>query len=173
MCYEYTIKLNSNDRFNSSMNFIRKSKTFYFDVIFTILAIFATIYMIISRKFFTLGTARKILMMICCIIFPIIQPIMLYIKSIMNKSKFVESEITLKFDDEKIYISSSAEKTTFDYADVYNFIKFENMIVLMYDSIHGQIIPDRYTKDEKEDFFNFVSDKIKVAREKVKNEKNN
>ena len=111
--------------------------------------------------------------MICCILFSIIQPIMLYIKSIINKSKIVENDITLKFDDEKIYISSSAEKTTFDYVDVYNFIKFENMIVLMYDSIHGQIIPDRYTKDEKEDFFNFVSDKIKVAREKVKNEKSN
>ena len=173
MSYEYTIKLNSNDRFNSSMNFVRKSKTFYFDIIFTILAIFLTIYLIITKKFFELSLSRKILLMLCCILFPIIQPIMLYLKSVLNKSKLVESEIALKFNDEKIFISSSTEKTTFEYVDVYNFIKFENMIVLMYDSIHGQIIPDRYTKDQKEDFYNFVSDKIKSAREKVKNEKNN
>ena len=172
MSYEYTIKLNSTDRLNSSMNFIRKSKTFYFDVLFTLISIVAIIYLIITKRFFTLGTVRKVLLMICCIIFPIIQPIILYLKSVLNKSKLSESEITLKFTDEKIYISSSTENTTFDYANVYNFIKFEDMIVLMYDSIHGQIIPDRYTKDDKEDFFNFVVNKIKVNRDKVKNEKN-
>lgn len=173
MNYEYTIKLNNIDRFNSSINFIRKSKTFFFDVIFTIFAISTTVYMIISKKFFNLSSIRKALLLLCCILFPIIQPCILYFKSAFNKSKITEKEITLKFDDEKIYISSSTEKTTFNYADVYNLIKFKNMIVLLYDSIHGQIIPDRYTKNDKEDFFNFVFNKIRVAREKLNNEKSN
>ena len=173
MSYEFKIKLNSKDRFNSSMNFIRMSKVFYFNIFFTLLAIAITIYLIICKKFFNLSFIRRILLVLCCIIFPVIQPIILYIKLVLNKSEIAAQEITLKFDDEIIIISSNTEQTTVNYANVYNFIKFNNMIVLMYDSIHGQIIPDRYTREQKEDFFNFVSNKIKMAREKVKNEKNN
>ena len=173
MSYEFKIKLNSKDRFNSSMNFIRMSKVFYFNIFFTLLAIVITIYLIICKKFFNLSFIRRILLVLCCIIFPVIQPIILYIKLVLNKSEIAAQEITLKFDDEIIIISSNTEQTTVNYANVYNFIKFNNMIVLMYDSIHGQIIPDRYTREQKEDFFNFVSNKIKIAREKVKNEKNN
>ena len=173
MSYEFKIKLNSKDRFNSSMNFIRMSKVFYFNIFFTLLAIAITIYLIICKKFFNLSFIRRILLVLCCIIFPVIQPIILYIKLVLNKSEIAAQEITLKFDDEIIIISSNTEQTTVNYANVYNFIKFNNMIVLMYDSIHGQIIPDRYTREQKEDFFNFVSNKIKIAREKVKNEKNN
>lgn len=171
MSYEYTIKLNSTDRFNSSLNFNRKSKMVYFDIIFTVFAIFLAIYLIISKKFFDLSLSRKVLLILCCILFPVIKPITLYFKSVFNKSRTIEDEITLKFDDKMIYISSANEKITLSYASIYNVYMFKNMIVLMYDSIHGQIIPDRYTLNEKEKLFSFILDKIKMSREDLKNEK--
>ena len=49
------------------------------------------------------------------------------------------------------------------------------MIVLMYDSIHGQIMPERiFIKDGKSiknEFYEYVASKIRNAREKQK-EKN-
>ena len=46
--------------------------------------------------------------------------------------------------------------------------KYNNMIVLMYDSIHGQIIPNRVFNDNKESFYNYVSERILNARKKQK-----
>ena len=45
------------------------------------------------------------------------------------------------------------------------------MIVIMYDSIHGQIIPNRVFDNNRDEFYDYVSERIKYAREKQK-EKN-
>ena len=67
---------------------------------------------------------------------------------------------------------SDKERSEVLYENVYNFIKYNNMIVIMYDSIHGQIIPNRVFNNNRDEFYDYVSERIKYAREKQK-EKNN
>ena len=162
MKYSFTIKLNQNDRFLSSINFLRISKTFYFDIIFTVAAIIALSFTIINGYFFNMSTFRKILLIICPLIFPVFQPIILYIKS--KTTKLYDKEIMISYDDNHIYVSSDVENATISYKDIYNFYKFKNMIVMMYDSVHGQIIPDRFINVDKDEIFDFLIDRIKNSK---------
>ena len=162
MKYEILVKTTPKDRFDSSINFLRISKTFIFDLIFTLVAIAALVFTIITGRFIQLSPFRKLLIIICPLVFPVIQPIVLYIKSITN-TKF-DNEIKLSFDDDNIHIESSNDSINLKYINIYNFIKFKNMIVIMYDSVHGQIIPDRFLKFNKDEFYNYVSERINYAR---------
>lgn len=166
--YEFKIKINKDDLFQSSLNNVKNSKTFIFDLIFTAVAIIATAYQIFTNQFFQLVTYKKVLLIVCCILFPIVQPLILYIKSILHANKIKDLEVTITFDDNKITVSALNDKSDVAYENVYNFIKYNNMIVLMYDSIHGQIIPNRVLNDNKESFYNYVSERILNARKKQK-----
>lgn len=170
--YNLTIQLTHDDLFQSSINFTKHSKTFLFDIIFTVVAIIATTFTIFNGRFFELSDFKKILLLFCCILFPIIQPIILYIKSGNHSKKIKDLIITMVFDDEKIIINSKDEKSEVKYENIYNFIKYKNMIVVMYDSIHGQIIPNRVFNNNREEFYNYVSKKIKDARNKQKENNN-
>ena len=166
--YEFKIKINKDDLYKSSLNNVKNSKTFIFDLIFTAVAIIATAYQIFTNQFFQLVTYKKVLLIVCCILFPIVQPLILYIKSILHANKIKDLEVKIAFDDNKITVSALNDKSDVAYENVYNFIKYNNMIVLMYDSIHGQIIPNRVFNDNKESFYNYVSERILNARKKQK-----
>ncbi len=170
--YNLTIQLTKDDLFKSSLNYAKHSKTFFFDIIFTFAALIATIYTIFTKIFFELTDLKKILLIFCCILFPIIQPIILYIKSCNHAKRIKDLSITLEFDNDKIIVYSDKERSEVLYENVYNFIKYKNMIVIMYDSIHGQIIPNRVFDNNRDEFYDYVSERIKYAREKQK-EKNN
>ena len=162
MKYVITIQTNYMDRFSSSINFVRSSKTFYFDILFTAASIVVLAFSIYTGAYFKYNLFRKILLSICPLIFTVIQPIILYIKSKLNTKS--DNEVTLTFDINEIIIQSSDESVTLKYINIYNFIKFKNMIVIMYDSIHGQIIPDRFLNFDKNEFYKTISERINYAR---------
>ena len=169
MKYQITVKTNYMDRFKSSINFVKTSKTFYFDILFTAAAIVVLAFSIYTGTFSKYSLFRKILLAICPLIFPVIQPIILYIKSRLNTKS--DTEVTLTFEDDDITIKSSTESISLKYINIYNFIKFKDMIVIMYDSIHGQIIPDRFLSFDKDEFYKAVSEKIYSARKKYEENK--
>lgn len=164
MKYSFKFKLTNIDFFNSSINFMFFTKTIFFDILFTIIAILATIYTIYTKAFFTFSLVRKMLLIVCMILFPIIQPLLLYIKSYQRFNSLTNNEVSIVFNDISVILSSSTENATVLYKNIYNFIKFKNMIVIMFDSIHGQILPDRIFNNNKDEFYEFVSNKIKQAR---------
>lgn len=170
--YKFNVQINKDDLFQSSLNFAKHSKTFLFDLIFTFVAIIITIYTIINRSFFELSDIKKILLIFCCVLFPIIQPIILYIKSAAHAKKIKDLSVTLQFDEDKIKVYSDKESNEVLYENVYNFIKYKNMIVIMYDSIHGQIIPNRVFDNNRDEFYKYVSEKIKNARKRQKENNN-
>ena len=166
--YKFTINITKNDLFKSSLNYIKHSKTFFFDLIFTFSAIIATVYTILSGTFQEISSFKKVLLILCCFLFPVIQPIILYIKSCRHAKKIKDFEVSLEFYDDKLRVYSKTESNELQYNNIYNFIKYKDMIVIMYDSIHGQIMPDRIFNENKDEFYNFVSEKIKYARESNK-----
>ena len=115
------------------------------------------------------------MLIICFLLFPVIEPIIIYLKSISHAKKIKDIEINMEFTDvtivtdEKVLLSTNNENTQVLYENVYNFIKYKNMIVIMYDPIHGQIMPNRIFDGKKEEFYDFVANKIKNAREIQKN----
>ena len=163
--YKFKIQINHIDLFQSSLNNVKHSRTFYFDSIFTFAAIIITIFSVFTHRFFEFENYKKVLLIFCCFLFPLIQPLILYFKSINHANKIKNLIINIEFNDDNILISSSDEKISIKYENVYNFIKYNNMIIIMYDSIHGQIIPNRVFQNNRDEFYDYVCKKIKDARD--------
>jgi hypothetical protein len=170
--YSFSFKIDEKDIFNSTLNYNRGRVTFFFDIIFTFAALIIILYNLINKTFNNFNIYYRVLLIFCLLLFPVIQPIMLYIKSILHAKKLKDTLINMDFTEDRIKLSTNNEMIEVLYENIYNFIKYNNMIVVMYDSIHGQIMPDRiFLKDGKSiknDFYNDISIKINYAREKQK-----
>ncbi|MBP3200477.1 MAG: hypothetical protein J6M39_02365 [Lachnospiraceae bacterium] len=175
MMYSFNFKINEKDIFNSTMNYNKSRITYLFDIIFTLAAFIIIIYNLLNKTFSNFNIYYRLLLIFCALLFPVIQPILLYIKSLAHAKKLKDINILMEFNEDSIKLSTNSENTEVLYENVYNFIKYKNMIVVMYDSIHGQIMPERiFIKDGKSiknEFYEYVASKIRNAREKQK-EKN-
>ena len=173
--YKFSFTINEKDIFDSSMNYSKSRVTYLFDIIFTAVAFIIVIYNLLNNTFSNFNKIYQILLIFCCLLFPVINPILIYLKSLTHAKRIKDTEITMEWMDDKVKISSNNDNTEVLFENLYNFIKYKNMIVVMYDAIHGQIMPDRIFinngKSIKDEFYNFVASKIKYAREKQK-EKN-
>lgn len=173
--YSFNFKINEKDIFNSTMNYNKSRITYLFDIIFTLAAFIIIIYNLLNKTFSNFNIYYRLLLIFCALLFPVIQPILLYIKSLAHAKKLKDINILMEFNEDSIKLSTNSENTEVLYENVYNFIKYKNMIVVMYDSIHGQIMPERiFIKDGKSiknEFYEYVASKIRNAREKQK-EKN-
>lgn len=167
--YKFTFKINEKDIFDSSMNFNRKWINMIFDYFITFASLAVLIYCIATKAIYNFNIFQIVMLVVCVLLFPVIQPALIYLKAKSHAKKLKDNEITLEFNDDKIYVSNNNEKVEVLYENVYNFIKYKNMIVLLYDSIHGQIIPDRVFDNNKDEFYDYVATKIKNAREEQKN----
>ena len=170
--YSFIFKINKTDIFNSTMNYNKSRITYLFDIIFTIVAFIIIVYNILNNNFLNFNIYYRLLLIFCFLLFPVVQPILIYLKSVSHAKKIKDIEIKMDFIEDRIKLSTNNEHTEVLYENVYNFIKYKNMIVLMYDSIHGQIMPNRiFIKDGssiKDEFYEFVASKIKNARKKQK-----
>ena len=159
--YNLKIHIGVNDLFNSSMNNLTNSKSHYVNIIFTFTALVLLIYLFINNMIYNIGMSRIILLILCIVLFPIIQPLIIYIKLVINYSKFPLKDVELKIYDDKILISNYDIKEEIKISDLNNIIKYNNMIVIMYDNIHGQIIPDNALDGiDKNELYNFLKNKI-------------
>lgn len=167
--YKFKFKINEIDIFNSSMNYKKKWINLIFDCFVTFASLIIIIYSIVSGLIFKFSIFQVVMLIICFLLFPVIEPIIIYLKSISHAKKIKDIEINMEFTDEKVLLSTNNENSQVLYENVYNFIKYKNMIVIMYDPIHGQIMPNRIFDGKKEEFYDFVANKIKNARKIQKN----
>ena len=157
---KFTIK--PKDVFESSMNLQNYSLMGIFNLVFTVIAIFVTIYLFVTKIFFDLLYYQRFVLILCCIMFPIIQPLIIYIKSMNRFRKIKMAEITYEIKEDGINASILNENSFISYDKIYRIRKFNNMLIIMYDTIHGQIIPDRaFTENNKLEIYNYILEKIK------------
>ena len=145
------------------MNAINKSKKHYLNVIFTLASFLLLIYLFISNSINNLEIYRLIVLILCAILFPIIQPLIIYIKLYMNYKKYPLKDIELIVYDNYLTVSNFTEKENVYLNTLNDIKKYNNMIIIMYDSIHGQIIPNIAFNDsiiDKDEFYNFIKSKI-------------
>ena len=100
---KFTIK--PKDVFDSSMNLQTYSLMGIFNVVFTVIAIVLTIYLMITNIFFDLQYYQRFVLVLCCVMFPIIQPLIIYMKSIIRFKKIPIAEITYEIKEDGIYAS--------------------------------------------------------------------
>lgn len=161
MVYNFKFKLNKKDLFLSSIYYTYFSIGGIFSILFTIFSIGILIYTFINNSFFNMSIQNRILLIFCCMVFSVIQPIMIYIKVIKRFRKYKQNEVNLEFYVDNFKITIGNESGEFNYNMIYKIKKYYSMVVLMYNAINGQIIPDRAFNNNKNEFYNFILEKIK------------
>ena len=158
--FEFEYCLNKNDFFLSSIYYNYFSIGGIFSILFTLFAIFILIFTIISGNFKNLTFTYKILLIVCCLLFSIIQPILVYIKIFIKFLKNKQQTINIIFNDDNFILKIGQYTGEYKYDKIYKIKKYSTMCILMFDAINGQIIPNRAFNNNKNEFYNFILNKI-------------
>lgn len=102
----------------------------------------------------------EVLMFLGCILFPILQPFVVYLKSKAQASMLPE-KMDLEFDDKGLHVTVGVQTEDIPWKKIVSVQKEYNMVIVRSDARHGYIITNRMMKDKKNQFWADISSKIK------------
>ena len=160
MKFDFNYKVKISDLWQASMYYTYSS---YLAVI-NVCCIVSSIVLLIKLW----GTAPgwlKAFLILFLLLFTVIQPLMVYVKS-KNSLDGNLSEISLEFFDTEIIIKADGKTQTKYYRNIKGIVKKPTIIVIYMEDGNGYILNNRVTGSDKKAFFNFVKDKITQNNEK-------
>lgn len=153
------MKLNAKDIWLFSMYHSNRGFLLIFNVLFTIVMYY---YMITSWN--KIDTPRKIMFVLLANMFLIIQPAMLYLKSAKQaRSEAIRAGLSLEMNDEGIVVSSKGESIDFKWESGFRSRIVPGIIIIYVDAVRGYLLPDRYTKENKEKIVAVLKEKTRVS----------
>ena len=162
MLYNFKFTLNKYDLFYSSMKYSYSSLfRIIFNIVFTLFFIIYFIYVLLNNLFLNLTLAYKILIVFCILLFPIIEPLVIYIKILFRLMKNKETETELEFYEDKYIVKKDSKTADVEYKYIYCLRNYKRLVILFYNTIQGQLIPERVFDNNKNEFCEFIIDKIK------------
>ena len=172
MKFDYKYKLDKKDIWLSSIYYTIFSVNGIFNVLFTLAAWIAGIYLLISGKHSILTDMQKILIVFCMILFPVISPILIWLKISAKEKKSPQKEVLIQVNDEGIGITIENKKGNILWEQVFGVKKRPTLLLFMMDTLHGFIIPNKVIGDEAKinELYEYSLKKHKEAREILKKE---
>ena len=144
---KFDMHLNAKDIWIFSMYHSNRGFMLIFNLFFTI-GMYG--YMIYSWS--GLGFAKKIMMLILANMFLIIQPLLLYLKSLRQaKSDTIKNGLSMELNDKGIVICANGESAEFLWENGFRTRILPGLIVVYVDAIRAYLLPDRYTRNLKEE----------------------
>jgi hypothetical protein len=154
MKYEYTYRNTGMDIWQLSMYYIYGSMVGVCNVIFT-----AAIMTLTIVRWETSGNIFRVCAVLCCCPFPVIQPLAVFGKA--KKQAAASQDTLIKFDDMGIYVGQAGGRQEISWNKIRRIAKKPSMILVFLNSTHGFVLPNRILKEEKNEFYAFLSSKIK------------
>lgn len=153
------MQLNAKDIWLFSMYHSNRGFLLIFNVLFTIVMYY---YMITSWN--KIDTPRKMMFVLLANMFLIIQPAMLYLKSAKQaRSEAIRAGLSLEMNDEGIVVSSKGESIDFKWESGFRSRIVPGIIIIYVDAVRGYLLPDRYTKENKEKIVAVLKEKTRVS----------
>lgn len=153
------MQLNAKDIWLFSMYHSNRGFLLIFNVLFTVVMYY---YMITSWN--KIDTPRKIMFVLLANMFLIIQPAMLYLKSAKQaRSEGIRAGLSLEMNDEGIVVSSKGESIDFKWESGFRSRIVPGIIIIYVDAVRGYLLPDRYTKENKEKIVAVLKEKTRVS----------
>ena len=153
------MQLNAKDIWLFSMYHSNRGFLLIFNVLFTIVMYY---YMITSWN--KIDTPRKIMFVLLSNMFLLIQPAMLYLKSAKQaRSEAIRAGLSLEMNDEGIVVSSKGESIDFKWESGFRSRIVPGIIIIYVDAVRGYLLPDRYTKENKEKIVAVLKEKTRVS----------
>lgn len=172
MKFNYKYKLDKKDIWLSSIYYTIFSVNGIFNILFTLAAWIAGIYLLVSGKHSILNDMQKILIVFCMILFPVISPILMWIRVSAKEKKSPQKEVDLSIGEDGIEIIIENKKGTILWEQIFAIKKRPTMLLFMMDTLHGFIIPNKTigNKEEVEAVYEYSLKKHAIARDILKKE---
>lgn len=125
------------------------------NIIFSIALIIVTVRLWNPAEKFMMS-----LLVLACVLYPVIQPLSIYIRAIKQVAALPEDMI-LEINDKGIHVTGNGEKAHLPWSRVRGVIKEKNMIVLVAEAGRGYMLTYKTLGKQKDELVNFVESKIK------------
>lgn len=102
----------------------------------------------------------EVLLFVGCILFPVLQPLAVYMKA-KSQALLVPQDMILKFDDAGLHVTVKEKKETIRWEKIRGAVKEYKMIILFSDAKHGYILTDRMLGSKKEAFYEDIRRRIR------------
>ncbi|MCR4901744.1 MAG: YcxB family protein [Butyrivibrio sp.] len=153
MEYRYKFRNTPGDFFLFNMSNIYSQWTAIVNVLFTAALIILTI-----TRWGTSSDVLRAFMLIGVFLFPVIQPLVIYIRA-MAQAKAITEETELSFDNSGMHIQVKDHKQLIKWSEYKTVIKRKALLILIPDGSHAYILTNRILMDQKDYLYQFIVSK--------------
>ena len=146
--YEYVIK--TSDLWQVSMYYAYSS---YLAVINVVCIISSVV--LIFKMWGTASMWFKIILLIFLLLFTVIQPIVIYMKSYL-KLRGKPRNIKLSFREKEIIICADSQSQSKSYKDIRAIVKKPTLLIIYMEDGNGYVLRNSVTCGTKQDFYEYV-----------------
>lgn len=155
MKYQYTYRTTGFELWQLSMYYTYSSMVGVCNVIFT-----AAVLALTGTRWGTAGTAMKLFMILGCCLFPVIQPLAVWLRA-QKQAAGIRQDTKVCFDDSGIHIELGEKSSSAGWNTIKRVSKKPTMIIVFSDTTHGFVLTNRVLGEEREVFYAYIASKIK------------
>lgn len=158
MEYKFAYKNTAADFWQMSLYHIYGSLVGVVNLVFT----FAMIVLSITMW----GNAHlvfKVLLVIACFYFPVIQPLLLYLKGVRQAEETAKNTI-LCFNEEGVDVEVDLEHSHLHWSEIAGLMEKRTMVIVFSSKNRGYVIPNSVMGDRRQAFCNFVNERLAEHR---------
>lgn len=105
-----------------------------------------------------ISSSVRMLLVIACCLFPIVQPIGIYVRA--KKQAAVSKIIEIGFNDTGIHVKTDDKSSDIKWRNIKKIAKKPNIIVIFSTTTRGFILSNRVLGKQKEEFYNYIVSKM-------------
>lgn len=155
MRFEYTYRNTGVDLWQLSMYYTYGSMVGVCNVIFT-----AAVWILTGIRWGEAGAWMRAALVFGCLLFPVIQPFMVYQKA-RRQASGITKDTKIVFDERGIHVAVGEERSDLEWKSIKRVSKKPTLIIIFSDTTHGFILPNWILGTEREKFYEFVALKVK------------
>lgn len=158
MRYQFTFRNTASDLLKISLYYTYRTFAGTVNLVFTAAT---AILMAVKLKSGEFGIA--IAAGIAMLYFPLIQPLIIYLKSRKTAESCTE-DTSLSFTDDRIYIAVGEKTQEMTWKEIPAVQKLPVGVLLYTGKSHGLMVPNRELKEKREEFYQFVLKNVRNAQ---------
>lgn len=151
MNYKFRCDTNAVDLWKLTMYNTYHSLAGTCNVVFTVAMMIVTIALWNKA-----GDAVLILLMVGCVLFPVFQPIGIYIKARQQVSA-LPSNMEIAFDHAGVHVKTETEHSDLKWNQIKSIRKVPNMLIIFSSNTHGFMLTNRALGNQKDALFDEIS----------------
>ena len=154
MEFHFRCDVNAFDLWKMAMSRIYRSPVGVVNIVFSVAAVLLT-----ARIWGSSGEFMRGLLVFACLLFPLIQPVAIYGKSV-KQLEDQPGDMELFANDSGVHITTGGKEEFLIWSRIHNAVKYRDMIVILTDASHGYMLSGRTLGEQKEAFFAFLCSKL-------------